>query len=80
MVEGKGDGDEEELDKASLGVVDNRARMIEMASNRKRVAMSTQFTGPNHERVTWKALKTKPHFPVVGNRYEQMDYFLIKTR
>ena len=42
--------------------------------------MNTQFIGPNHERVTWKALETKAHFPIVGDYYEQMDYFLIKSR
>lgn len=42
--------------------------------------MNTQFMGPNHERVTWRSLRTKERHPVVGNHYEQMDYFLIKSR
>ena len=40
------------LQNASIGVNDNRARLLEIASNHNLVAMNTQFQVPNHQRIT----------------------------
>ena len=63
-----------------MGVIDNRARMLELATTHNMVAMNTQFNGPNSERITYKRLGAKWYRPIIGDRYEQMDYFLTKTR
>ena len=68
------------LQNTSIGITDNRARMIELATTHKMVAMNAQFRSHNSERITYKCLGTKWYHPIIGDRYEQMDYFLIKTR
>jgi len=68
------------LQNASMGVNDNRARLLEIATNHNMVTMNTQFQVPNHQRITYRCLGTKWWHPVIGDKYEQMEFLLVGKR